>query len=87
MIYIGGYKSINQFIVNGGRYTQMRTMVLEYIYQHLPQKWPSFVGKNTISPWFASGNGVRSAGRWVFLQCPGSFTWNEDVAFYGHGIS
>ena len=49
----------------------MRTMVLEYIYQHLPQKWPSFVGKNTISPWFASGNGVRSAGRWVFLQCPG----------------
>ena len=56
----GGYKSINQFIVNGGRYTQMRTMVLEYIYQHLHQKWPSFVGKYTVSPWFAFGNGVRS---------------------------
>ena len=29
----------------GGFLTQMRTMVLEYEHQHLPQKLPSFVGK------------------------------------------
>ena len=31
----------------GGFLTQMRTMVLEYEHQHLPQKLPSFVGKYT----------------------------------------